>query len=128
MIVRPARAEDIPAITEIVAQCGLAAEGLNYSEWSGIVLVAVRQAQVVGFIAALPGKPYAVVTEFGVLPEHQCGRACVKLLEAFEIILRHVGCTAWCGLVGEKRGLDEMLSKWGAQSTGVGAMWLRRLT
>lgn len=127
MIVRPAKAEDIASIIEIVERCGLKVDGLNYSEWSGIVLVAVRQAQVVGFVSCLPAKPYAVITELGVLPEHQHGRACTELLKSLELLLRHVGCTAWSGAVGDKRGLDEMLTKWGAQCTGTGSMWLRSL-
>lgn len=128
MIVRPAQQKDIPAIVEIVERCGLGSEGLNYSEWSGMVLVAERQAQVVGFISALPAKPYAIITEMGVLPEHQKGRACHKLIESMDLLLRHLGCTAWAGYVGDKRGLENMLSKWGARSTGTGEMWLRSLT
>lgn len=127
MIVRPAQPQDVPAIVEIVERCGLGSDGLDYSEWSGVVLVAVRQAQVVGFIAALPAKPYAVITEMGVLPEHQKGRACRDLINGMDLLLRHLGCKAWAGYVGEKRGLSEMLSKWGARSTGVGEMWLRSL-
>ena len=127
MIVRPATTVDLPAIQEIVSRCGLAADGIDYTAWTGVLLVAVRQTEVIGFIAALPGKPYAVVTELGVLPEHQKGRACTKLLESMELILRSLGMTAWSGYVGDKRGLDEMLTRWGAQMTGTGSMWIRRL-
>ena len=127
MIVRPARQEDVPAIVEIVERCGLGVDGLDYSQWAGIVLVAVRQSEVVGFVAALPAKPYAVITEIGVLPEHQKGRACTELMKAIELALRLAGCTAWAGYVGESRGLDSTLKSWGAESTGVGSMWVRRL-
>jgi N-acetylglutamate synthase-like GNAT family acetyltransferase len=127
MTIRPATAEDLPAIQTIVTRCGLAAEGLDYSAWTGIVLVAVRQGEVVGFLSALPGKPYAVITEMGVLPEHQKGRACRMLIESVELILRHLGCPAWAGYVGDTRGIDSLLKQWGATSTGSGAMWLRRL-
>lgn len=127
MIVRPARQEDIPAIVEIVERCGLGVDGLDYTQWSGIVLVAVRQSEVVGFVAALPAKPYAVITEIGVLPEHQKGRACTELIKAAELALRLAGCRAWAGYVGESRGLESTLKSWGAESTGVGSMWLRRL-
>ena len=127
MIVRPARADDIPAIVEIVERCGLGVDGLEYSQWSGIVLVAVRQSEVVGFVSALPAKPYAVITEIGVLPEHQKGRACTELIKAMELALRLAGCSAWAGYVGDVRGLDEAMKTWGAESTGSGSMWLRRL-
>ena len=127
MIVRPARQEDIPAIVEIVDRCGLASEGIDYSQWSGVIIVAVRQAQVIGFISALPAKPYAVILEMGVLPEHQKGRAAVKLWEACELILRHLGCPAWAAYVGDKREIKETMPKLGAVCTGDGTMWLRSL-
>ena len=92
MIVRPAQSKDIPAIVEIVERCGLGVEGLDYSEWSGVLLVAVRQSEVVGFINALPAKPYAVITEMGVLPEHQKGRAARMLIDGMDLLLRHLGC------------------------------------
>ena len=100
---------------------------MSYSDWSGVLLVAVRQGEVVGFIAALPGKPYAVVTEMGVLPEHQKGRAAVKLWESMELVLRHIGCSAWAAYVGSKREVNETMPKLGAQCTGDGKMYLRSL-
>ena len=127
MLVRPATQADIPPIVEIVERCGLGADGLDYAQWSGLVLVAVRQSEVVGFVSALPAKPYAVITEIGVLPEHQKGRACTELMKAAELALRLAGCHAWAGYVGESRGLESTLKSWGAESTGVGSMWLRRL-
>ena len=127
MIVRPARQEDIPAIVEIVERCGLSVDGLDYTKWSGVILVAVRQGQVIGFVSALPGSPYAVITEIGVLPEHQKGRACTKLMEGMELVLRSLGVRAWSGYVGDVRGLDDSMKSWGAESTGSGSMWLRRL-
>ena len=127
MIVRPAQAQDLHAIVSIVERCGLGVEGLGYSEWSGVLLVAVRQSEVIGFISALPAKPYAVITEMGVLPEHQKGRSARMLIDAMELLLRHLGCTAWAGYVGDKRGLDDMLTKRGAANTGQGSMWLRVL-
>ncbi len=127
MIVRPARQEDIPAIVEIIERCGLGVEGLDYTQWSGITLVAVRQEQIVGFVNALPGAPYGIIREIGVLPEHQKGRACAKLMESVELMLRSVGCRAWAGYVGDTRGLDDLMKTWGAESTGSGSMWIRRL-
>ena len=100
---------------------------MSYSDWSGVLLVAVRQGEVVGFIAALPGKPYAVVTEMGVLPEHQKGRAAVKLWESMELVLRHIGCSAWVAYVGSKREVNETMPKLGAQCTGEGSMYVRSL-
>ena len=102
MIVRPAQAQDLPAIVSIVERCNIGAEGIDYSQWTGIVLVAVRQAQIVGFISAMPGKPYAIITEIGVLPEHQKGRACHMLIKSMELLLRYLGCPAWAAYVREK--------------------------
>ena len=128
MIVRPAQSKDIPAIIEIVERCGLGVEGLDYSEWSGVLLVAVRQSEVVGFINALPAKPYAVITEMGVLPEHQKGRAARMLIDGMDLLLRHLGCRAWAGYVGDKRDMSEMLTKRGAECVASGgSTWIRRL-
>jgi hypothetical protein len=127
MIVRPAKDGDVARVVEIVERCGLAAEGLSYRDWSGVLLVAERQGEVIGFIAALPGKPYAVITEMGVLPEHQKGRAAVKLWESMELLLRSVGCTAWAAYVGDKREVNETMPKLGAVCTGEGKMYLRSL-
>jgi N-acetylglutamate synthase-like GNAT family acetyltransferase len=127
MIVRPAQQKDIPAIVEIVERCGIGVEGLDYSTWTGVLLVAERGGQVVGFMAALPGSPYAVVTEMGVLPEHQKGRAAVKLWEGMELILRSMGVRAWAAFIGEKRDVNDTMPKLGAVETGAGRMWLRSL-
>ena len=127
MIVRPARPGDEPAIVEIVERCGLGVDGLDYSRWTGILLVAERQSQVVGFMAALPGAPYAVVTEMGVLPEHQKSRAAVKLWEGMELLLRSMGVRAWAAFIGEKREVNDTMPKLGAVCTGHGRSWLRSL-
>ena len=127
MIVRPARQEDIPAIVEIVERCGLGVDGLDYSRWTGVLLVCERQGQVIGFIAALPGAPYAVVTELGVLPEHQKSRAAFKLWEGMELLLRSMGVSSWAAFIGEKREVNETMPKLGAMCAGTGKMWLRSL-
>lgn len=127
MIVRPAKDSDLPRVVEVVERCGLAAEGLDYTSWTGVLLVAERQGEVIGFIAALPGKPYAVVTEMGVLPEYQKGGASYKLWQGMELLLRSMGCTAWAGYVSPKRGLERSLDHAGAKPTGEGTMYLRIL-
>lgn len=127
MFIRPAKPADLSHVVDIVERCGLAAAGLVYTEWTGVLLVAERQGQVIGFIAALPGKPYAVVTEMGVLPEHQKGRAAGKLLESMELLLRSMGCTAWTAYVGSKREVNETMPRLGAICTGDGKMYLKEL-
>ena len=127
MIVRPVKPSDIPAIVEIVERCGLGVDGLNYSEWTGVVLVCVRQEQVIGFMAALPGHPYAVITEYGVLPEHQKSRAAFKLWESMELLLRSLGCKAWGTIVSEKRGMSDIMQRIGAVSTGETISYMRML-
>ena len=127
MIVRPAKESDLPRVLDIVERCGLGVEGLDYSAWTGILLVAERQSFVIGFIAALPGKPYAVVTEMGVIPEYQGSRAAVKLWESCELLLRSMGCTAWTAYVGDKREVNQTMPKLGATATGAGTMYVRVL-
>ncbi len=127
MIVRPAQEKDLPTIVAIVERCDLKTEGLNYHDWSGILLVAQRQSEVVGFIAALPGKPYAVITEMGVLPEFQKGSAARRLLEGMELLLRSLGIKAWSAYIGSKREVNETMPKLGAVCTGEGKMYLKEL-
>ena len=127
MIVRPARQEDIPTIVEIVERCGLGVDGLDYSKWTGVILVAMRQDEVIGFVSALPGFPYAIITEMGVLPEHQKGRAAVKLWEGMELLLRSLGVSTWAAFIGEKRDVNEIMPKLGAVCAGTGRMWTRSL-
>ncbi len=45
MIVRPATKEDLPAITTILDRCELAMTGVDYTAWTGWLLVAERQGQ-----------------------------------------------------------------------------------
>ena len=127
MIVRPAKEADLPRVLDIVERCGLGVEGLDYSAWTGVLLVAERQASVIGFIAALPGKPYAVITEMGVIPEYQGSRAAVKLWESCELLLRSMGCPAWTAYVGDKREVNQTMPKLGATATGAGNMYVKGL-
>ena len=127
MLIRPAQEKDLPAVMAIIERCDLRAEGLNYADWSGVLLVAQRGSEVVGFIAALPGKPYAVITEMGVLPEYQKGSAARRLLEGMELLLRSMGVKAWTAYVGAKREVNDVMPKLGAICTGDGKMWVRGL-
>lgn len=128
MTIRPATQDDVPAILTIVEKCALGLEGVDYSKWDGLTLVAQRGMEVVGFVNVLPAKPLAVITEIGVLPEHQGGRALVELMKGLELLLRSLGCKAWVGYVGEKRTrAREVLSHWeNTVECNVGSMYLRR--
>lgn len=128
MHVRPAKREDLPAIGDILAACDLLAPGVNYDEWTGWLLVAERAGQVIGMIHVLPAKPYAIVTEFGVLPVFQKSRAGHKLIEAAELLLRANGFAIWAAFVGANRnGFHLTVEAWGAQSHGDGTMYTRGL-
>jgi hypothetical protein len=128
MIVRPAKPGDEAAVYAIIEACGLAMPDISYANWTGILLVAERQSEIIGFIQALPGKPYAVICEMGVLPAHQKGRAAVKLIESAELILRSMGCTTWAAWVGEKRpDVHAVVSHWGARESGAGSIYYRSL-
>lgn len=122
MIIRPAKPEDITAIRTILETCDIAAEGVDYESWTGIVLVADRQREVIGMIAALPGRPVAVITDMAVLPEHRKGRAAGKLIDGMRLLLTSLGCTTWAAFINpEKTKWCEALDHIGtrAQSTGV---------
>ncbi len=128
MIVRPATKEDLPAITTILERCELAMAGVDYTNWTGWLLVAERQEQVIGLVHVIPSKPYAIVGEFGVLPEFQKGRAAHKLIEAAELMMRVSGYTEWCAFVGNDRnGFHETVQSWGAVLSGEGKSYWRKL-
>ena len=129
MIVRPAKDVDLPMIQEIIRRCDLAVEGVDYTDWTGILLVAVRGGEVIGFLWASPGKPYATIHEVGVLPEHQRGRAGTKLIESAELLLRSLGSRCWAGYVGSKRDAAHAgLPGLEATKVGDGTMYYRSLT
>jgi len=128
MIIRPATKDDLPAIMAIRERCALAVDGVNYTDWSGWLLVAERQSQVIGLVHVIPSKPYAIVAEFGVLPEFQKGRAGHKLIEAAELMMRVSGYTEWVAFVGNDRnGFHETIQSWGAILSGEGKSYWRKL-
>lgn len=128
MLVRPARQDDLPAIEEILRACGLAVEGVDYTEWTGWLLVAERQSQVIGMIHIIPSRPYAVIAEFAVLPAFQKSRAAHKLIEAAELLMRTTGTKVWAAFVGANRnGFHATVEAWGARSTGHGQAYWRTL-
>jgi len=129
MIVRPATKDDLPAILDVMDRCQLAMEDVNYSNWSGWLLLAVRQSQIIGLIHVLPAQPYCMIQEFGVLPEFQGGRAAHKLIEAAELMMRVSGYSEWCAFVGnDKNGFHETMQSWGAiASGGDGKAYRRKL-
>ncbi len=128
MQIRPAKTDDLPAIRDILQACDLMIEGVDYSEWSGWLLVAERQGQVIGMIHVLPAKPYSLVMEFGVLPAFQKSRAAHKLIEAAELLMRSQGQMAWGAFVGDNRnGFHATVEAWGARPTGHGRAYWRAL-
>ena len=123
MIVRPATSKDLPAIGDILSACGLMVDGVNYDEWTGWLLVAERQGQVIGMIHVIPAKPYAIVAELGVLPAFQGSRAAYKLIESAELMLRANGLTGWAAYVGASRnGFHATVETWGGKNLGSGSM------
>ena len=129
MIIRPAKPSDLDVVMTIMDRCDLRADDVDYTRWDGLILIAERQGEPIGFIHALAFKPYAVITHLAVLPEHQKGRAAVKLLESAELLLRSLGCQNWFTFVWEKHtAIADMLSRWGAiQSPDVGHVFKRIL-
>jgi len=128
MIVRPARQTDLPAVGDILAACKLTIDGLSYDTWTGWLLVAERQGQVIGLVHVIPSRPYALIAEFGVLPAFQKGRAAHKLIEAAELLLRSQGYPVWAAFVGANRnGFHATVEAWGGRAHGDGTMYTRSL-
>lgn len=128
MIIRPARKEDLPAIGDILAACDLMVRGVDYDDWTGWLLVAERQGQVIGMVHVIPAKPYAIIAELGVLPAFQKGRAAVKLMEAAELLLRQSSHPVWAAWIGASRnGFHASVEAWGGHATGQGTMYWKGL-
>ena len=128
MFVRPATQQDLPAVIAIVDACGLRVEGVDYTEWTGWLLVVERQGEVIGMIHVIPAKPYAIIAELGVLPVFQKSRAAVKLIEAAELLLRANALRGWAAYIGHARnGFHASVEAWGGTNLGSGTMHWREL-
>lgn len=125
-MIRPARYEDLDAIRGLLAENGMLADGLDYTDFTQPTLVYVRDGEVVGVAQALPGRPYAVLTELAVRRDLQHRGIGVRLLDALEVVLRTLGVTAWMACTPSDQ-VVKMLERYGARSTGQGTGFLRRL-
>lgn len=129
MMIRPARVDDLPAIHDLLVTNNLLVDGVDYSDFSPPVLVAVRGQQTIGMVHALIGKPYAIISELAILPEHQNKGYAIKLLRAMELLLRSMGITALAAFVGGHRvRVISQLGRDGWSETGTGVMFVRSLT
>lgn len=112
----------------LLAENGLAIDGVTYDDFSGLVLVADDEGTVIGMAQALPGKPYAVMTEFAVARSRQNGGVGLELIKGMELLLRAAGCAAWVGFCAERNDkVIRSLDAFGAWPTGTGLGWVKRL-
>lgn len=124
--VRPAVLDDLPAVHRLLDEAGLIVDGADYSNFSHVTLVAVRAGEVVGMVQALPGKPYAVLTEMAVAREHRGKGYGTRLLQHLDCMLRAYSCTAWVACVDEANTHTlELLDRY-AERRGRGVGYLRR--
>jgi len=126
--IRPARSGDEGALQALLRAHGLGHDGLDYTVWSHPCLVAVRNGEIVGMIQALAGRPYAVIIEFCVARAWQRKSVAVRLLEHLETVLRGMGCQCW--MTWERKDdpvMQAYCERWGAERTGEGIGYLRRL-
>lgn len=125
MIVRPARNTDGDAINKIRTECGLGDD--HVYEWTGIILVAERGGEIVGFAQAIPAKPISFFALLGVLPEHRKSRAAHKLVEGIELLLRANGCTEWVAFIDADNGSwSKTVESWGAETYGYPGHLMKR--
>ncbi len=126
MNIRPARNTDGPALSKIMTECGLGDEPVY--EWSGIVLVAERGGEVIGFAQAIPAKPISFFAYLAVLPAFQKSRAGYKLVEGVELLLRANGCTEWSAFIDAGSGSwQKTVENWGAAQKFSGNLLRRKL-
>ncbi len=114
LVVRPATADDLPAINVVLESCHLA----MVDDLSPTVLVAVRDNTIVGCIQAINTRPCGLIMLMAVLPAYRHGRTALKLIEAAELTLRLQGCPAWqCLVRGDRHEWMETIRAWGATET-----------
>lgn len=126
-MIRLALPADWPRLREILEENALTVDGLAYEAFSPPCLVYVRDGEIVGFIQALCGSPYAVITEAAVARAHQRKGYGIRLLEHMETVLRVSGVSAWVTFTGEKNPTAAMLEQYGARGTGYGTGWVKGL-
>jgi ribosomal protein S18 acetylase RimI-like enzyme len=127
-MIRLALPSDWPMLRGLLQENGLAVDGLEYAAFTPPCLVMVRDGEVVAFIQALVGQPYAVVTELAVARQHQRKGYGIRLLQHMETLLRASGCSAWMAFTGEKNErVNEQLEHYGARCTGNGTVWVKGL-
>lgn len=125
MIIRPARNTDGPAISKVMIECGLGEEPVY--EFTGIVLVAERGGEVIGFAQAIPAKPVAFFALLAVHPTFQKSRAAYKLVEGVELLLRASGCHEWSAFIDEgNASWQRTVETWGATVVGHSGQLLRK--
>ena len=128
MKIRPARPEDAPTLKALLQENGQAVDGITYDVFSPPVLVAEEAGEVVGFIQALVGEPYTVITDLVVARSLANRGIGVRLGQHMETVLRVLGCRVWVAYAGEKHeGMREQLERYGARPTGHGVGFVRAL-
>ena len=124
--IRFATETDISALHQLLVDTGLAVDGLDYTHWTEPVLVAAHGEHVVGFLQAVIGCPYTILTDMAVAPEYQHQGVGRLLLARMETVLRGIGIPAWVTCIGDKRpGAQAALKQWGAEPTGAGTAYVR---
>ena len=127
-MIRPAKPDDFPRLKELIHDCGLALEGVNYDRWGPVTLVYERKGEVIGLIQALLGMPYAVITEAAIDPRFRHQGVSLRLLSHLETVLREYGVAAWVAFAGEKSDAAEILDRLSTQIRGTGHGFVKRLT
>lgn len=126
--IRPALPGDAERMLEILQENKQTLDGVDYGSWTSYTLVLLREGAVEGLIQALPGAPYAVVTELAISREHHGKGYGIKLANAMELLLRTTGVTSYVTYAATKHGeMRDMLTRYGFQETGHGTGYVRRL-
>ena len=127
MKIRPAFPDDAARLRDLLEENALTVDGLDYGLFTPPTLVGLVDGEIVGFVQAHLGAPYAVITELAIARAHHRKGYAVKLLEHMETVLRVSGVSAWVAYTGEKNPVAEQLERYGARSTGSGTAHVRVL-
>jgi N-acetylglutamate synthase-like GNAT family acetyltransferase len=111
-VIRPARSTDLTNVQDLLILSGLG-DFIPPDSFTGILLIAEHEGQVVGVIHALPGEPCAFITLMAVHPDTQKAGVAYALQNGMELALRLAGSRRWVAFIDDE--------KWGEAVTRYGA-------
>jgi len=127
--IRLAVPEDFSAIRGLMATNALLVDGMDYATFTPPILLACDGDRIMGFVQAILGKPYSVISEVAIDRAYHNQRIGSQLLHAMECLLKGMGYTTWIGFVsGHRENVQERVEHLGARCLGEGRAYMKVLS